>query len=66
MSSILWVYETDVGGAKGLSGDSSEYALDGYCLLKYLQCRSLRCPSDYEGLVNSVQYPLLGTSEGLR
>ena len=53
-------------GAKGLSGDSSEYASDGYCLMEYLQFPSLRCSSDYEGSVNGARYPLLGTSEGLR
>ena len=66
MSSVLWVHEPDVRGAKGLSRDSSEYAQDGCRLLEYLQCRSLRCSSDYEGSVNGARYPLLGTSEGLR
>ena len=51
---------------KVLSKESTRYASGGYRLLEYLQCRSLRCPSDYEGSVNSVRYPLLGTSEGLR
>ena len=50
---------------KGLSRESTRYASSGYRLLEYLQCRSLWCPSDYEGSVNSVLYPLLGTSEVL-
>ena len=66
MSSNLYVYEPDVRGAKGLFGDPTKYASDGYCLLKYLQCLSLRCLSDYEWSVNSVRYLPLGTSEGLR
>ena len=36
MSSILWVHEPDVRGAKGLSGESTKYASDGHCLLEYL------------------------------
>ena len=66
MSSNLYAYEPDMRGAKGLSGESTKYASVGCRLLKFLQCRSLRCPFDYEGSVNSVRYPLLGTSEGLR
>ena len=42
MSSILWVHEPDVRGAKGLSRGSTEYASGGYRLLEYLQCLSLR------------------------
>ena len=36
MSSVLWVHEPNVRGAKGLSGESTKYASDGYCLLEYL------------------------------
>ena len=66
MSSNLYAYEPDVRGAKGLFGETMKYASDGCCLLEYLQCRSLRCSSDYEGSVDGAWYPLLGTSEGLR
>ena len=66
MSSNLYVYEPDVRGAKGLFGETMKYASDGYHLLEYLQCLSLRFPSDYERSVNGAGYPLLGTSEGLR
>ena len=66
MSSILWVHEPDVRGAKGLPGESKGYASDGCRFLRYLQCLSLWCLSDYEGSVHSVGYPPLGTSEGLR
>ena len=66
MSSVLWVHEPDVRGAKGLSGDSLKYAPDSYCLLEYLQCPSLWCSSDYEGSFDGAWYPLLVTSEGLR
>ena len=34
MSSILWVHEPDVRGAKGLPGESTEYASDGGRLLR--------------------------------
>ena len=40
MSSILWVHEPDVRGAKGLSGESTEYASDSYHLLEYLAVSS--------------------------
>ena len=66
MSSILWVHEPDVRGAKDLPGESKRYASDGCRFLKYLQCLSLWCLFDYEWLVNSVRYLPLGTSEGLR
>ena len=36
MSSILWVHEPDVRGAKGLFGEFTEYASNGHCLLEYL------------------------------
>ena len=60
MSSVLWVHEPDVPGARGLSGKSMKYASDGYHLLEYLQCLSLRFPSDYKGSVNGARYPLFG------
>ena len=66
MSSFLWVHEPDLRGAKGLPRESTEYASGGGRLMKFLQCRSLRCSCDYEGLVDGARYPLLGTSEGLR
>ena len=36
MSSNLYAYEPDMRGAKGLSGESTEYLSDGYRLLEYL------------------------------
>ena len=46
MSSNLYVYEPDVRGAKGLFGETMKYASVGCRLLEYLQCLSLRFPSD--------------------
>ena len=66
MSSILWVHGPDVRGATDFPGKSKEYAPVGCRLLKYLQCPSLRCSSDYEGSVDGAGYPHLSTSEGLR